>query len=145
MSIRVALVSCVRAKRPSPAPARDLYTSPLFRGLRAFAEANADIWYILSAEYGLLEPEQVVPPYEKTLNGMTRPDRTAWAQRVQQQLLRALPADAEIIFLAGTRYREELEPFLRARGFEVSVPFRGLGIGKQLQRLKEVSLFGSSR
>jgi hypothetical protein len=38
----VALVSCVKSKQTSPACAADLYTSALFRGLREYAEANAD-------------------------------------------------------------------------------------------------------
>ena len=44
MGIRVALVSCVKSKQDSPAPAGDLYTSPLFRSFRRYAEANADVW-----------------------------------------------------------------------------------------------------
>ena len=70
---------------------------------------------------------------------MPRRERVAWAQRVQQQLLEILPPDTEVILLAGLRYREEIEPFLHKRGFSVSVPFEGLKIGKQLQRLKQVT------
>jgi hypothetical protein len=139
---RVALVSCVKAKRASASAARDLYTSQLFRGLRSYAEANSDAWYILSAEHGLLHPERTVAPYERTLNRMLKPERVAWAERVQQQLLDALPAGAEVTLLAGMRYRENLEPFLRASGFSVRVPFAGLQIGKQLQRLKELAASG---
>jgi hypothetical protein len=51
---RVALVSCVKAKRTSAAPASDLYTSQLFRALRGYAIGHADAWYVLSAEHGLL-------------------------------------------------------------------------------------------
>ena len=133
----VALVSCVKRKRESAAPACDLYLSQLFRGLRHYAEKHADTWYILSAEHGVLHPMQVVEPYERTLNTMPKRERLAWAARVQQQLLEILPAGAEIILLAGLRYREDVEPFLRKRGFSVSVPFEGLTIGKQLQRLKQ--------
>ena len=43
MGIRVALVSCVKSKQDSPAPAGELYTSPLFRSFRRYAEANADV------------------------------------------------------------------------------------------------------
>lgn len=50
--MRVALVSCVKTKRDTPHPAKDLYTSPLFKGLRRYAEAHADTWFILSAEFG---------------------------------------------------------------------------------------------
>jgi hypothetical protein len=128
----------VKQKSSSAVPARDLYVSQLFRGLRRYAESHAHTWYILSAEYGVLCPEQVVEPYERTLNTMPKPERVAWAEKVEQQLLELLPTDAEIILLAGERYREHIEPFLRERGFQVSVPLRGLQIGKQLQRLKQV-------
>jgi cytoplasmic iron level regulating protein YaaA (DUF328/UPF0246 family) len=134
--MRIALVSCVKAKRATPTPARDLYTSTLFQGLRAYAIAHADQWFILSAEYGLLRPDEVVLPYERTLNRMRQPDRIRWAQRVQEQLVAVLPMGAEVILLAGARYREHITPFLRASGFSVSIPLEHLSIGKQLQRLK---------
>jgi hypothetical protein len=136
--MRVALVSCVKAKRSTASPARHLYTSQLFRALRSHAEATADRWYILSAEHGLVRPDQVLAPYERTLNRMPKHERVAWADAVWADLLKVLPADAEVVFLAGARYREGLENRLREHGFAVSVPLKGLGIGKQLQRLKEM-------
>jgi hypothetical protein len=132
---RVALVSCVKSKRAAASPARDLYTSHLFRGLRAYAEARADAWYILSAQHGLVHPDAVIGPYEKTLGAMPKRDRTVWAHRVQAQLIEILPSGAELILLAGLRYREGLESFLRKHGFSVSIPMEGLAIGKQLQWL----------
>jgi hypothetical protein len=138
MSTRVALVSCVKSKRASPAAACDLYMSPLFRHLRGYAEANADTWYILSAEHGLLRPDQVVAPYERTLNTMRKADRLAWAERVQGQLFQELTGGAEVILLAGEKYRGDLIPFLQAHGFSVRVPLQGLSFGRQLQRLKEL-------
>jgi uncharacterized HhH-GPD family protein len=131
-------VSCVKQKRGAAAPARDLYVSELFRGSRRYAETHADTWYILSAEYGVVRPDQVIEPYERTLNTMPRRDRLAWAEKVEQQLLGLLPAGAEVILLAGQRYREDIEPFLRKNGHSVSVPLQGLQIGKQLQRLKQI-------
>lgn len=139
MNNRIALVSCVRSKQASAAPAEDLYTSVLFRGLRRYAKTNAQAWYILSAEHGLLTPSRVIAPYERTLNTMRMADRLEWAARVQGQLLQVLPPRAEVILLAGQRYREKLVPFLRDRGFCVSVPLAGLSFGRQLQRLKELA------
>ncbi|MEX2375578.1 MAG: DUF6884 domain-containing protein [Dehalococcoidia bacterium] len=139
MSNRVALVSCVKSKRASAAPASDLYTSQLFRSLRGYAEATADRWYILSAEHGLLGPDVVISPYERTLNTMRKADRLGWAARVQRQLLEVLPLQAEVIFLAGERYRCDLIPFLRELGFTTEVPLEGLSFGRQLQRLKELA------
>jgi hypothetical protein len=113
--VRVALVSCVKSKRDSPAPAQDLYTSQLFKEFRQYAESHADAWYILSAQHGLVEPNTVLAPYERTLNKMRTADREEWAARVKAELVSRLPAGADIIMLAGERYRAALVPFLRAR------------------------------
>lgn len=139
LRVKIALVGCVKTKRPSASRAEDLYTSPLFRALREFAIKNADAWYILSAEYGLLRPNQVVEPYERTLNKMKKPERAEWGNRVQAQLSASLPPTADVIFLAGTRYREALVPFLRRSGHAVSIPLEGLPLGRQLQRLRELA------
>lgn len=136
MAPRIALVSCVKTKRPTRSPAGDLYISPLFKGLRAYATANADSWYVLSAEHGLLRPDEPVDPYERTLNGMPRSARLEWARRVHAQMLATLPAGAEIVMLAGVNYRADIVPFLRSHGFSVTIPFEGLPFGKQLQKLK---------
>jgi hypothetical protein len=132
----------VKSKRTSAAPAGDLYISPLFRALRAYAIANADKWYILSAEHGLLRPDQVVAPYEKTLNTMPKRNRIDWAAGVQRQLLESIPSGAEIVMLAGERYRHDLVPFLRHHKFRVEIPLEGLPLGMQLQRLKQLASGG---
>ena len=77
--MRVALVSCVKSKLSRPAPARELYTSMLFRGLRTIAERDCDHWFILSAMHGLVEPWSMIEPYERTLNAMPRHARAETA------------------------------------------------------------------
>ena len=134
--IRVALVSCVKSKGSAPAPARELYTSQLFGGMRAYAEKVAHRWYILSAQHGLVEPNEVLAPYERTLTALSRSERREWSRHVQERLVEVLPPGAEIIVLAGKPYREDLVPFLREHGFQVSVPLEGLSFGRQLQWLK---------
>lgn len=133
---RIAIVSCVKTKRAVASAAADLYKSALFRGLRTYAERNADIWYILSAKHHLVRPDEVIEPYEKTLNRMQKRERHEWAERVKAQLTDAIPENAQVILLAGMRYREEIEPFLRER-FTVTVPLEGLSFGRQLAWLKE--------
>lgn len=135
MSERIVLVSCVKSKRRVASPAKDLYVSALFRKMRAFAEAHGDAWYILSAQHGLLDSEQVVAPYERTLNRMRKFERTEWSRVVRAQLREALPLRAEVVILAGTRHRESIEPFLRECGHPVQVPMRGLDFGNQLRWL----------
>ncbi len=137
--MRIALVSCVKAKQPYPAPAGELYTSQLFRRLRAYAVENADRWFILSAEHGVLSPDAIVAPYERTLNNMRMQERRAWANRVQEQLIQVIPPESDVFVLAGMRYREQLVPFLRSSGFMVTIPLEGLSIGRQLQRLARLA------
>lgn len=136
-NLMIALVSCVAQKLDRPAPARDLYTSPLFVGLRRYAETRADAWFILSAKYGLVDPNEVIAPYELTLNTQGTQARRAWAARVREALAPKLPPGCAVILLAGQRYREFIEPWLRERGHPVSIPLEGLPIGRQLQWLKQ--------
>ena len=131
----VYLVSCVSQKQEYACAARDLYVSDLFRKARRYAEASGCSWFILSAEHGLVSPEQVIAPYERTLNKMGVADRRAWAQRVVQQLGEAVPDLSQVVFLAGERYREFLASHLAGRGVTISVPMEGLRIGEQLSWL----------
>ena len=64
---RVVLLGCVKLKLEHRAPAKDLYVSPLWNRRRAYAEAAGCPWLILSAKYGLLDPEQLVAPYDVAL------------------------------------------------------------------------------
>lgn len=131
----IGLVGCAAAKLSHPAPARDLYTSQLFRKAATYAEANSDRWYILSAEHGLVSPDRVLEPYDTKLGAKNGPPIWDWAQRVADQLdaelfLIGTPL-AELLVLAGEQYRT----FLRCspiRGMPARVPMEGMGIGQQL-------------
>ena len=129
------LVSCVKTKRNTRATAKDLYVSPWFLKAKGFVEATGDPWRILSAEYGLLHPDEEVGPYERTLNAMRVAERRAWAERVLARIETCLDGVDTVVFLAGQRYREFVEPALRGRGLAVSVPMIGLSQGRQLQWL----------
>jgi hypothetical protein len=125
--MRIALVACCGAKLRHAAPAADLYISPLFRKAAAFA-GTLDAWYILSAKYGLVHPQEVIKPYDCTLLRMAKSDRLAWGQTVKHQMREASIADAEFVALAGAKY---VEPLLQA-GLALETPMKGLGIGQQL-------------
>lgn len=132
----VTLVSCVSRKLPVAAQARELYVSDWFKKARAYAEKTGDGWFILSAFYGLLAPDRVIEPYERTLNGQREKERRAWAARVAADLRRSVPPGSRLIILAGELYRRELIPLLN-QDYRIEVPMRGLGIGQQLSFLKK--------
>ena len=134
--MRIALVSCAKNKQAIAAPARDLYTSQLFAYQRRYAEKFADGWYILSAEHGVLHPDEMIAPYERSLNNMPIAERRCWASRVQHELLSVLTDATQVIILAGQRYKADVEPFLADHGMSVVVPMEGLTIGRQLRWLK---------
>jgi hypothetical protein len=132
---KIALVACVSKKDTRPRPAGYLYASPWFEKASAYVRRSADAWYILSAKHGLVAPEQVIEPYNQTLNTMPAADRRAWADRVSVELRKILKPGDTVIVLAGQRYREHLIQPIRSLGCRVEVPMEGLPIGKQLQWL----------
>jgi hypothetical protein len=136
---RIFLVSCVGLKKTEPAPAAELYISPWFSMARHLVERAGVPWFILSAEHGLVAPDAVIAPYDRTLNTMGVADRRAWADRVRRQLeVLSLDAD-EVVILAGERYREYLMPWLRERFLRVTVPMERLPIGRQLSWMKHAT------
>lgn len=139
-STPVGLVGCASAKLKRPAPARELYTSALFRKASAYAEETCERWYVLSAKHGLVHPDTVLEPYNVKLGTKNGPPIWDWAGRVRDQLaveLAEVPR-VSLVVLAGDQYRTVLRPCQ----WPYSIPMEGLGIGEQLSwlnaRLAEV-------
>ena len=131
----IGLISCASKKIANTAQAKDLYSSALFTKSREFVERRCDSWFILSAKYGLVEPSEVVEPYDETLNTKSRVELDEWAERVWGSLRDQLQRDDHVTILAGNQYHKRLLPLLAAHGCHVDVPMEGLGIGCQLQWL----------
>jgi hypothetical protein len=126
----IILLSCVKMKRSEPAAAKDMYVSPLFQKMLAYARRQkVDGIFILSAKYGLLELDRIIDPYEKTLNNMKVADIRRWADHVLQQLeaVADLRRDRFTI-LAGLKYRKYLVGHLDHH----TIPMRGMKLGSQL-------------
>ena len=132
----LCLVSCVTTKLDGRAPARKLYNSPNFRKMRTIVEHHRWPWRILSAQYGLLHPDDIIERYEKNLGDMRVSERRAWACQVIEALDLLLDGIGCVLFFAGRNYREHLESYLRSRGIAVHVPMEHLGSHKQGQWLK---------
>ncbi len=127
---RVGLVACSAGKLDRPAPARELYVSPLFCKASAWVEANCSRWFILSAKHGLVSPETILEPYNQTLGTMSADERAAWSSRVRWQLHTLALHNCRLVLLAGEHYAAP------TAGLNVERPLQGLGIGQQLQWLK---------
>lgn len=133
----IALIACASNKLDEPAPARELYQSALFRKSLSYVREvlEPDSAFVLSAKHHVLPLDQVVEPYDLTLNEMSAAQVHEWSRRVLEQLTTvANPEEDRFTVLAGRKYRKHLIPEL----VNVDVPMEGLRIGEQLQFLTEV-------
>lgn len=133
----LVLVGCVKRKQACPAPAKALYTSGLFQKRAAFARKFGREWFILSALHGLVRPEDMLEPYDVTLNDQAVVERRTWARQVEETLLPHLQAGDQLVLLTGAKYGEFLTPSLERQGFTVINPLaRVAGLGPQQNWLK---------
>ncbi len=130
----IVLVSCVKSKLSHGAPAKQLYTSDYFTKMRNYAEASGHPWFIISAEHGLVQPDEWLEPYDCYLPTMPGEYRHAWGRRVREQLESSLGALAGTTFEihAGAAYVDAIRPELTAADAVVIDKLHGRSIGQRL-------------
>lgn len=132
--LRLVAVGCSGSKfsADAPMPARERYKGSYWVSKRRYGEQVSDGWRILSAEYGILHPDEKIPYYEKVpgdLRGVpvetdsrlpngrkVRTELDQWAVDVHQGLVQWLQAatrgwDPEAValeVLVGRKYRKPL-------------------------------------
>lgn len=129
------LLGCVKKKLSVRARAKDLYCSPLWLGRRAYAESSGRPWFILSALHGLVDPDELLDPYDFALKELSPPERRDWGERVVEALATRLGALTDAVFEvhAGGRYRTAIGPPLDRRGARIEAPLEHIsGLGRQL-------------
>ena len=138
----LVLVGCVKEKLDRPAAARDLYISPLFAKERAYAERSGAPWFILSAEHGLVAPDELLAPYDLRLSTTPIEYRRAWGARVVKRLVQAVGSlDGTVIEVhAGSAYANPIRALLQERGAIVREPLAGLRLGPRLAWYKDGAL-----
>jgi hypothetical protein len=138
---RIALIACCKTKKAHAAPAQDLYQGDLFKKARAYAESHCDDFAILSAKYGLVRKDQVIEPYEQTLNKMPAAKRREWACFINarcRELQQEHPDELVVfVILAGEHYRAAFEKY-NTYNLRYETPLVGLGgLGYQKKWLRE--------
>jgi hypothetical protein len=126
----VALVACCSTKGSKPAPAAELYCSDLFKKSAAYARATCGSWLILSALYGVVEPERVIHPYNFTLAELSKRERESWAWRTEDALAARFPGRVCFVVLGGIHYEAAVERLPH------EAPLARLPIGRRLAWLK---------
>lgn len=146
-SADVVLVGCVKSKLDHGASARDLYVSDYFVKMRTYAEASRLPWFILSAEHGLVTPDEWLEPYERYLPGTSRAYRQAWGEKVAKQLEQAVGSLEGVVIdvHAGAAYVESVEEAFGPRGAQVLDQLKGLSFGRRLSWYLQHDAVGESR
>lgn len=128
-------LSCVKTKLDKKAYVKDMYISPLFKFSLAYARTLTvdDKIFVLSAKYGLLKLDDIISPYEKSLNEFKEKERKIWAYNTFRQIEKIVDLNEEAIFLCGMNYRK----YIITKFKNASVPLKGLMLGEQLQFYKK--------
>lgn len=139
---RIILIGCGKQKLEGEHPAKDLYTGSLFRSRRTYAENQGDLWFIISAKHGLLEPSRTIKSYDVSIDGFHPLDRAAWFVGVASQILERLDDSSYLDdrmmrqtafeIHAGAAYSERLIDVLRSVGFSAACPVANLSQGEQM-------------
>ena len=139
----LVVVSCGMRKiwdaNPSagPTPARDAYVGAPFKVNREYAEKFADRWVILSAKYGFIDPDFIIPEnYNVTFK---RPEtHPISVDDLRRQIIeKGLSKFSKVVVLGG---RDYVDITRRAfEGFKVTIvaPILGLPIGKAMKKVRK--------
>lgn len=125
-----------------PTLARDAYVGSPFKVNRAYAEQLGARWVILSAKYGFIDPDFIIPgPYNVTFKRKSSNPVIVEFLRTQIPAL-GLDRCEHVIGLGGRAYREIIEAAFRPYPMELIFPFAGLPLGKALQATKHATSSG---
>jgi hypothetical protein len=106
--VRVYALTCCAQKSDKPGRARDVYQSDLFKKSLAWCEnatrhSHAPI-VILSAKYGVLEPDDWIEPYDLSLDSMNAEESAIWADETRSELYDRFGNDTIFTAIAGAGY-----------------------------------------
>ncbi|NLF43226.1 MAG: hypothetical protein GX587_11065 [Bacteroidales bacterium] len=135
--MRVALISCTNKKMDKPCKASEMYLpSPRFKLAYEYAKKNSDVVCIISAKYGLIDENQLIDPYNETLNGKSKLERQTWAKGVINKLSQSFDLENDtFVILAGRVYSE----FILSAMNNFELPLEGLSIGRWIPKLRELN------
>jgi cytoplasmic iron level regulating protein YaaA (DUF328/UPF0246 family) len=132
----IVFISCTKKKANASCKAKDMYSeSQWFRlALQYAMQLNPTHIYILSAKYGLLELDDVICPYEKTLIHQNDKEVKKWSKMVIEQIKKKnINQRDTAVFLCGKPYRK----YLKSCFVNPIAPCEYLRFGKQMAFFKK--------
>lgn len=143
MSKKLVIIPCGQGKiwdatpDAGPVQAANAYTGAPFKVNREYAQRFADRWIILSAKYGFIDPDFIIPgPYNVTFKRRS-PELVTLDILKQQASSMGLNAFKEIIGLGGQEYRAMIHMVFQDAGATIIFPFAGLALGEGMAAIKQ--------
>jgi hypothetical protein len=139
----LVIVPCGKAKiwdkQPDagPTPAHHAYTGAPFVVNRTYAQTFGSAWGILSAKYGFLRPDDLIPgPYNVTFKRKATHPIDSGHLRAQVLEL-GLHRFARVIALGGSEYRRYVFAAFDGSDVDLAFPFAGMALGPSLHAANE--------
>lgn len=141
----LVVVPCGQAKiwkkypRKGPTKAKDAYVGPLFKVNRAFAERFADRWIILSAKYGLIDPDFIIhEDYDVTFTKPSTNPITVDDVKKQLKDIRDLHGYDAVIALGGQDYTDIVKQVFMNFS-RILLPTDGLSLFEMMREASSLS------
>lgn len=118
-----------------PVKARDAYIGTPFKVNREYAENFSNEWVILSAKYGFINPDFIIPEnYNVTFNNTATNPITI--EQLKDQVRERLTKFGKIVALGGKTYTNMVPAAFEQTGAEIITPTAGLPIGRAIGIVK---------
>jgi hypothetical protein len=123
---RVVVIGSSGSTATIPAPVARLFESAGFARAREYAVRAGLPWFVLSAKHGLLDPGDVVGPYEVELGDQSVGYRTAWGEWVVAQLGDRIQLSGVTVEVhGGVDFAQPLRHPLARRSAALEIPLPG--------------------
>ena len=133
---KIALIGCTSSKKDMACKAVDMFSPSAYFNLRLeyCKKNNYDKIFILSSKCGLLDLNEIIEPYDFSLQAAPKEYKKEWSDKVLNDLKEKTDIqDDEYILLAGDAYTKNIKKSLK----HTYNPVEGLRIGKQLHFFKQ--------
>ena len=117
--------------------ARDAYVGGFFRLNREYAERFGDRWVILSAKYGFINPDFIIPENYNVTFKKRSTNPISISQLREQAVREQLNRFDKIVVLGGHVYANIVREVFKEFSVKIEAPLEGLPIGKAMAKLRE--------
>ena len=143
MNRTLVIVACGARKiwddnpNAGPTPAKDAYTGAPFKVNRRYAETFSDKWVILSAKYGFINPDFIIPENYNVTFKKPSTNPVSIDTLKKQIIEMGLDRYDKIVVLGGREYVNAVTKAFEEYNVKIEAPLKDLPLGKAMKKVKE--------